>query len=117
MSHEHRARQSMGNPYIESFHGKFRDECLNMHVFTDGRHAQEVVEVWRITAQSILNYMTPSPIRSTLVPLRSAYGISTLRQYPRAKTRPRIQGKPSHSGWYIVHGKSGAQPSRRIFGV
>jgi len=31
------------NPYIESFNDKFRDECLNMHVFTDGRHAQEVV--------------------------------------------------------------------------
>lgn len=35
------------NPYIESFHGKFRDECLNMHVFTDVRHAQQVVEAWR----------------------------------------------------------------------
>jgi transposase InsO family protein len=35
------------NPYIESFNDKFRDECLNMHVFRDGRHAQEVVEAWR----------------------------------------------------------------------
>jgi len=30
------------NPYIESFGGKFRDKCLNMHVFSDGRHAQEM---------------------------------------------------------------------------
>ena len=53
------------NPYIESFQGKFRDECLNMHVFTDGRHAQEVVEAWRIEynedrPHSSMNYMTPA---------------------------------------------------------
>ena len=53
------------NPYIESFHDKFRDECLNMHVFTDGRHATEVVEAWRNEynderPHSSLNYMTPA---------------------------------------------------------
>lgn len=53
------------NPYIESFHDKFRDECLNMHVFEGGRHAQEVVEAWRIEyngerPHSSLNYMTPA---------------------------------------------------------
>ena len=53
------------NPYIESFHDKLRDECLNMHVFTDGRHAQQVVEGWRNEynderPHSSLNYMTPA---------------------------------------------------------
>jgi hypothetical protein len=53
------------NPYIESFHGKLRDECLNMHVFTDGRHAQEVLETWRNEynderPHSSLDYKTPS---------------------------------------------------------
>jgi transposase InsO family protein len=53
------------NPYVESFHDKFRDECLNMHVFVDGRHAQEVVEAWRreyneLRPHSSLNYMTPA---------------------------------------------------------
>jgi len=53
------------NPYIESFNDKFRDECLNMHVFHDGRHAQEVVEAWRREyneerPHSSLNYMTPA---------------------------------------------------------
>jgi len=53
------------NPYIESFHDRFRDECLNMHVFLDGRHAQEVVEAWRNEyneehPHSSLNYMTPA---------------------------------------------------------
>jgi len=53
------------NPYIESFHDKFRDECLNMHVFLDGRHAQEVVEAWRNEyneerPHSSLDYRTPA---------------------------------------------------------
>lgn len=53
------------NPYIESFNDKFRDECLNMHVFTDGRHAQEVIEAWRNEynterPHSSLNYKTPA---------------------------------------------------------
>ncbi len=53
------------NPYIESFHDKFRDECLNMHVFLDGRHAQGIVEAWRNEyyqerPHSSLNYMTPA---------------------------------------------------------
>ncbi|MDC7712330.1 integrase core domain-containing protein, partial [Vogesella indigofera] len=35
------------NAYIESFNGRFRDECLNEHWFTSLRHAQIVIEVWR----------------------------------------------------------------------
>jgi transposase InsO family protein len=53
------------NPYIESFHDKLRDECLNMHLFTDVRNAQDVVEAWRKEyneqrPHSSLNYMTPA---------------------------------------------------------
>lgn len=36
------------NAYIESFNGKFRDECLNEHWFVTMRHAREVIEAWRI---------------------------------------------------------------------
>lgn len=35
------------NAYIESFNGKFRDECLNEHWFTSLKDAQEKIEVWR----------------------------------------------------------------------
>lgn len=53
------------NPYIESFNGKFRDECLNREIFTTAREAQEVVERWRreyneFRPHSSLGYMTPS---------------------------------------------------------
>jgi putative transposase len=35
------------NAYIESFNGRFRDECLNEHWFTSVAHAQAVIETWR----------------------------------------------------------------------
>jgi putative transposase len=36
------------NAYIESFNGKFRDECLNEHWFGSIAHARQVIEDWRI---------------------------------------------------------------------
>ena len=35
------------NAYVESFNGRFRDECLNEHWFTSVAHAQAVIEAWR----------------------------------------------------------------------
>ena len=36
------------NAYIESFNGKFRDECLNEHWFVTMKHARQIIENWRI---------------------------------------------------------------------
>ncbi len=35
------------NAYIESFNGRFRDECLNEHWFTSLRHAKAIIDTWR----------------------------------------------------------------------
>ena len=35
------------NGYIESFNGKLRDECLNVHQFADLADAQARIEAWR----------------------------------------------------------------------
>lgn len=35
------------NAYIESFNGKFRDECLNDHYFRTLEHARAVISIWR----------------------------------------------------------------------
>lgn len=35
------------NAYVESFNGRFRDECLNEHWFTNLLHARTVIETWR----------------------------------------------------------------------
>jgi putative transposase len=36
------------NAYIESFNGKFRDECLNEHWFVTMDHARRAIERWRV---------------------------------------------------------------------
>jgi putative transposase len=35
------------NAYVESFNGRFRDECLNEHWFQTMAHAKQVIESWR----------------------------------------------------------------------
>ena len=35
------------NAYIESFNGRFRDECLNEHWFANLNHARTLIEAWR----------------------------------------------------------------------
>ena len=58
------------NPYIESFNGKLREECLNRHAFASGREAQEIVANWkeeynRYRPHSSLGYQTPEEFAST----------------------------------------------------
>ena len=36
------------NAFIESFNGKFRDECLNTHWFVDLDEARRTIESWRV---------------------------------------------------------------------
>lgn len=35
------------NAYVESFNGRFREECLSEHWFTSLAHAREVIAEWR----------------------------------------------------------------------
>jgi len=43
-----RPRKPNENAYIESFNGKFRDECLNEHWFLTMAQARRIIEAWRI---------------------------------------------------------------------
>lgn len=52
------------NAFIESFNGKFRDECLNQNWFVDLREAQDRIEAWRVDYNTVrphssLRYLTP----------------------------------------------------------
>ena len=52
------------NPHVESFHGKFRDECLNREVFGNLLEAKVLIEQWREQynnkrPHSSLGYQTP----------------------------------------------------------
>ncbi len=53
------------NGYIESFNGRFRDECLNLHIFESLDEAQEKIENWRedynfSRPHSGLGWLTPA---------------------------------------------------------
>ena len=57
------------NPYIESFNGKLREECLNRHAFASGREAQEIATNWReeynrYRPHNSLGYQTPEEFAS-----------------------------------------------------
>lgn len=53
------------NGYIESFNGRLRDECLNVHQFFSLEDARAKIEAWRIDynqhrPHSSLGHLTPS---------------------------------------------------------
>ena len=59
------------NAFIESFNGRFRDECLNQHWFVNLAHARRVVETWRLDynqarPHSSLGYLTPNEFALSL---------------------------------------------------
>jgi putative transposase len=61
------------NAYIESFNGKFRDECLNQNWFLSLNDARRIIEEWRVdynTARphSSLGYQTPIEFAARLAP-------------------------------------------------
>ncbi len=56
------------NPYIESFNGKFRDECLNMHIFRNVKEAQIIVDNWR----DEYNHYRPHSSLGNLTPVEYA---------------------------------------------
>lgn len=59
------------NMYMESFNGKLRDECLNLHYFTRLDQARKVIEEWRVDynterPHSSLNNLTPEEFIQSL---------------------------------------------------
>ena len=40
-------RKPTQNAFVESFNGRFRDECLNQHWFVNLADAQRTIEQWR----------------------------------------------------------------------
>ena len=67
------------NPYIESFNGKLRDECLNREIFRNGLEAQIVIESWReeynhYRPHSSLGYLTPEEFAGRCAKAAPAHG-------------------------------------------
>ena len=59
-----RPRKPVDNGLIESFNGRLRDECLNVHLFWSLEDAREKLEEWRLDYNSFrphsaLGQLTP----------------------------------------------------------
>lgn len=52
------------NCFVESFNGRFRDECLNQHVFHSLAHAKDLIEEWRFD----YNHVRPHTSLDDLTP-------------------------------------------------
>ncbi len=58
------------NAFVESFNGRFRDECLNEHWFLNLADARRIIEAWRVDynsnrPHSALGYATPEDFASS----------------------------------------------------
>lgn len=77
-----RSGKPVEDAFIESFNGRLRDECLNVHQFTSIADAKEKIEAWRVDynqrrPHGSLGHLTPdeyarqrsvsSPSRLTLI--------------------------------------------------
>jgi putative transposase len=51
------------NAFIESFNGRLRDECLNVHQFTSIEDARTKIEAWRIDYNQWLRRSETRPVR------------------------------------------------------
>jgi len=74
------------NAYVESFNGKFRDECLNEHWFVNLVDAKAIIEAWR------LDYNTVRP-HSSLAG-RTPQQFAALSEGARRLTPARLIGEP-----------------------
>jgi len=66
------------NPFVESFNGSLRDECLNAHWFLSLEDASEKIEAWRIEyneyrPHSSLNDLTPAEFIERLYKEKEKY--------------------------------------------
>jgi putative transposase len=77
-----RPGKATDNPFIESFNGSFRDECLNVHWFLSLEDAREKIDCWREEYNHqdiVVTHKIPSP-KALLTPQGrrcGQHGVST----------------------------------------
>ena len=118
------------NAFIESFNGRLRDECLNVHVFASTSEAQQVLDAWRrdynqVRPHSALQDRTPAEMGALWVDSRDARestavredGIETEITGPFVTISPvlnsrdgSVNGGPSFYAWRIRGGWSAPSP-------
>ena len=68
------------NALIESFNGRLRDECLNVHQFTSMAEVQHIIEAWRLDynqrrPHSSLGHLTPNEFVAQRQALQTAEAV------------------------------------------
>lgn len=77
-SYEHKVRLNFiqpgkQTPFIESFNGKFCDECPNQHWFEPLRHARAEISIWRDDCNNI----RPHSALANLAPVQYVQTLTT----------------------------------------
>jgi putative transposase len=62
------------NGFVESFNGRFREECLNEHLFGSLPAARRITEVWRIAYNTERPHTSPNGITPAAIPTRPPKG-------------------------------------------
>lgn len=75
-----RPERPTDNPFIESFNGSFRDECLDTHWFLSLHDARENIKMWR----QEYNDFRPHSALGNLLPRQFAQGLVS---YPHGSIR------------------------------
>jgi len=75
------------NCYVESFNGRFRDECLNEHWFISMDDARSIIGIWRndyneVREHGSLGGLTPAEFRRAAESSENASRLPTLPQHP-----------------------------------
>jgi putative transposase len=93
--------QPAQNAFIESFNSRFRDECLNEHVFLRLAEAREIIEAWRhdyncLRPHSSLGALTPSEFadRQGAGPPEQVWGSAARPLAPPPQPRHNINSGP-----------------------
>ena len=78
------------NGFVESFNGRFRDECLNEHLFSNVTAARRIIEAWRID----YNHTRPHTSLNGLTPTAfAARPTSGIRKQDSAYERGHVGGR------------------------
>jgi putative transposase len=82
------------NCYVESFNGRFRDECLNEHWFVSMDDARSIIAAWRTDYNEVrehgsLGGLTPAEFRRAVESPENASRFPSFPQHPLQSTTAR----------------------------
>ena len=78
------------NGFVESFNGRFRDECLNEHLFSSLASARRIIEAWRVDYNTARPHTSLGGLTPTAFATRPKQGI---RRTDSAHERGHVGGR------------------------